>query len=170
MTDDRNTTDMNATADLDAPLWGQLAAMWNAVDPMPASLVERVLVALATEDLDTEYELLHLVERTDRLVGARGAAPALTISFSGATFSLLLRVTGIGTAFRRVDGWVTPARSMRITVKQEERTWEADVDDSGRFELPRLPGGLSRFWLSSRGATAPADNEQQLFATPTFEL
>lgn len=170
MTDDRNESDMTTSTDTDAQLWGQLAAMWRAVDPMPDTLVERVLVALATEDLDAEYELLHLVERTDRLVGARGAAPALTISFSGATFSLLLRVTGIGTASRRVDGWVTPAHPMRVTVKQDERTWEADVDDSGRFELPRLPGGLSRFWLSARGSTSPSDVGQQLFATPTFEL
>lgn len=160
---------MQVGADTDSELWADLAAMWRTVDPMPESLVERVLVALATEDLDAEYELLSLVDRTDQLTGARGAAEALTISFSGSSFSLLLRITGIGTAFRRVDGWVTPAREMRVTVKQEDRTWEAAVDDSGRFELPRVPGGFSRFWLSGR-APAPPDVVQELFATPTFEL
>ena len=47
----------------DSPL-RDLAAMWQARDPMPDGLVERMLVAVATEDLDTEYELLHLMERT----------------------------------------------------------------------------------------------------------
>jgi len=63
--------------------------MWDAYDPMPADLVEQVLVAVATEDLDAEYELLHLVSRTSELAGARGTGDALTISFSGEAFSLL---------------------------------------------------------------------------------
>ncbi len=169
MDEDMNTPNLPATAEEDAQLWRDLATMWESLDPMPPELVERVLVALATDDLDGEYELLHLVERSERLAGARGASEALTISFSGASFSLLLRVSGLGTAFRRVDGWVTPAHRMRVTVRQQDRTWQADVDESGRFELPRVPGGLSRFWLFGRQAAA-SNEEQELFATPAFEL
>jgi len=94
--------------------------------------------------------------------------PRLTISFSGEAFSLLLRVSGEG-EFRRVDGWVTPAQEMRVSVKQRGRTFEADVDPGGRFEIPRLPGGPSRLWLVGRPPAAPSE-EQELFATPTFEL
>ena len=169
MDEDRKRDDMAGRTADDAALWESLASMWDDVDPMPEALVERVLVTLATRDLDAEYELLQLVERTDRLAGARSSAEALTISFSGASFTLLLRVGGIGTAFRRVDGWVSPAREMRVSVKQDDRTWAADVDSSGRFELPRLPGGPSRFWLVGRaGPSTGADEE--LFATPTFDL
>src|SRR4051794_34039164 len=75
----------------DQALWSDLAAMWEAHDPMPQGLVEQVLVALATEDLDAEYELLHLVSRTDELVGARGTGDAITISFSGGSCALVLR-------------------------------------------------------------------------------
>lgn len=160
---------MSAHSGGDATLWRELAAMWQTVDPMPASLVERVLVALATENLDAEYELLHLVERTDRLVGARGGGDALTLSFSGASFSLLLRVSSLDSAFRRVDGWVTPAQRMRVTVRQDDRSWDADVDGGGRFELPRLPAGISRFWLVGRQSVTPSE-EHELFATPAFEL
>ncbi len=77
----------------DQALWRDLATMWNTRDPMPPELVEQVLVAIATEDLDAEYELLHLVARTTELAGARGSSDALTISFSGEAFSLLLRVS-----------------------------------------------------------------------------
>lgn len=155
--------------DPDHALWSQLAGMWDAYDPMPAGLVERVLVAVATEDLDAEYELLHLVSRTSELAGARGPGDALTISFSGEAFSLLLRVSEVDGEFRRVDGWVTPAQEMRVSVKQGSRTIEADVDTGGRFEIPRLPGGPSRFWLAARSDSAPGD-DPELFATPTFEL
>jgi hypothetical protein len=178
MSDDANTADPgqqerdmdeSSKALGDSGLWEELAVMWNAKDPMPQRLVEHVLVALATDDIDAEYELLHLVSRTTELAGARGAGDALTISFSGESFALLLRVSGIGAKARRVDGWVTPARRMKVTVKQKSKSWDADVDAHGRFELSDLPGGLSRFWLVS-AATPEADEERELFATPTFEL
>jgi hypothetical protein len=144
-----------------------LAAMWEARDPMPDGLVERVLVAVATEDLDTEYELLHLMERTADLAGVRGVGEAMTLSFAGGDISLLLRVSATGEKECRVDGWVTPAQPMKLSVSQKSKTWEAVVDAFGRFELPKLPKGLSRFWL----APAADDMEETgLFATPTFEL
>ncbi|MDX6297805.1 MAG: hypothetical protein QOI51_1662 [Nocardioidaceae bacterium] len=172
MTDDRFDSDRVPEPDEDAELWRDLATMWEARDPMPANLVEHVLVALATEDLDREYELLHLMQRTDRLAGARGTngtADAVTITFSGESFALLLRVSGTGGGSRRMDGWVTPAREMRVTVKQAARTWEADVDAHGRFEIPQLPGGPTRCWFVAKHSSQPND-EQELFATPTFEL
>ncbi|MGH3507575.1 MAG: hypothetical protein ACRDO2_10275 [Nocardioidaceae bacterium] len=144
-----------------------LAAMWEARDPMPEGLVERVLVAIGTEDLDAEYELLHLMERSTELAGARGAGEAFTISFAGGSFSLLLRVSAIGDKLCRVDGWVTPAKPMTLSVSQKSKTWEAVVDAFGRFELPKLPTGLSRFWLASSEETTDGPG---LFATPTFEL
>ena len=82
------------------PVLADLAAMWRAVDPVPPALVDKVLVAVETENLDAEYELLHLVERSRDLAGARSAGEAVTISFSTGAFSLLLRVSevsGIGT-------------------------------------------------------------------------
>jgi hypothetical protein len=169
MTDKWDPTTITPRGEDDQALWRDLATMWNTHDPMPPELVEQVLVAIATEDLDAEYELLHLVARTSELAGARGSGDALTISFSGEAFSLLLRVSGADGEFRRVDGWVTPAQEMRVSVKQRGRTFEADVDPGGRFEIPRLPGGPSRLWLVGRPATAPSE-EQELFATPTFDL
>jgi len=160
---------MSSSAEDDRALWGDLATMWDARDPVPDGLVERVLVAMATEDLDAEYELLHLVERSHELAGARGSTDAVTISFAGDSFSLLLRVSGTDTDVRRVDGWVTPAQEMRVSVKQGGRTFEADVDAGGRFEIPRLPGGPSRVWLVGRTEAPPAAG-QELFATPTFDL
>jgi hypothetical protein len=144
-----------------------LARMWEAKDPMPDGLVEKVLVALATEDLDAEYELLHLVERSRDLQGTRGHGEAFTIAFSGGAFSLLIRVSELSKKHCRVDGWVTPAQSMRVRITQKENTQEAIVDARGRFEIRKLPTGLTRFWLRSDDQTEDAEG---LFATPTFEL
>src|SRR5262245_23017809 len=147
-----------------------LARMWELRDPMPDDLVEKVLVAIATEDLDAEYEMLHLMERSRELSGARGDAEAMTIAFSAGSFSLLLRVSEIGTPEARqcrIDGWVTPAQAMLVTVSQHEATTEAEVDARGRFEIPRISAGLTRFFLRSQDE---GDSAEGLFATPTFEL
>ncbi len=145
----------------------ELAAMWVRHDPMPDGLVEKVLVALATESLDADYELLSLVERSRELEGARGSGESFTITFSRGAFSLLLRVSGISSRSCRVDGWVTPARPMKVTASQQGSSWEAVVDAVGRFEISRLPTGLTRFWLLADDAPDDGDG---LFATPTFEL
>jgi hypothetical protein len=149
------------------PVLAELAAMWEAVDPVPPALVDKVLVAVETENLDAEYELLHLVERSRDLAGARSAGEAVTISFSTGAFSLLLRVSELGGGLRRVDGWVSPPQPMRVTATQQQRSVSAVADALGRFEIPRLPSGLTRFWLASDNGSESAE---QSFATPTFEL
>ena len=56
---------------------------------------------------------------------------------------------------------------MQVKVTQQSRTWKALVDSLGRFEIDRLPAGLTRFWLFSDDAK---DEAERSFATPTFEL
>lgn len=152
-----------------APGLDELAALWTVRDPMPSRLVEQVLVSIATEDVDLDYELLHLVERSRKPTGVRASTDALTIAFAAGTFSLLVRVSVLGQDRRRVDGWVTPARPMRVTALQRSKSWEAAVDPVGRFELPALPAGLTRLRFAPAGAAAEVD-PAAAFATPTFEL
>jgi hypothetical protein len=148
------------------PIFGDLATMWEERDPMPPGLIDKVLVAIAAENLDEEYELLHLVERSREMEGVRGAiGDAVTITFAGGAFSLLLRVTALGDTFCRVDGWVTPQAAMTLKVSQPTGTVHAIVDALGRFEIPRLPTGLTRFFL-----VADDGDDDGSFATPTVEL
>lgn len=147
-------------------VFGRVARMWERRDPMPASLVAKVLVAIETDSLDEEYELLHIVERSRELQGARGLGEALTIAFSGGPFSLLLRVSPVNDTHCRVDGWVSPPQAMTVTATQQKGSWRAVVNTMGRFELDRIPSGLTRFFLVA-GEGEPVDHS---FATPTVEL
>jgi hypothetical protein len=152
------------------PIFGDLATMWEGRDPMPPGLIDKVLVAIATENLDEEYALLHLVERSRELEGARGVVgDAMTITFAAGAFSLLLRVTALGDRHCRVDGWVTPQAPMTLKVSQPTGTIHAVVDAVGRFEIPRLPTGLTRFFLLADDV-ADGHAAERSFATPTFEL
>ena len=54
------------------PLLVAIKRMYSELDPVPDGLTERVLVALAVDDLELEYELLTLVHRSQQLAGVRG--------------------------------------------------------------------------------------------------
>ncbi|MEJ7741123.1 MAG: hypothetical protein WKF73_00445 [Nocardioidaceae bacterium] len=154
-------------SDSDA-LLDDIAAMWRHADPVPAELVHKVLATMSGDDLDAEYELLHLVERSRQLEGARGVSDTYTIVYSSGSHSLLLRVGSRGADDRRVDGWLSPPQAMTIRVTQDHDTRYAEADETGRFELDSLPAGLTRFWLAF--ARQPEAGPEQAFATPAFEL
>lgn len=143
----------------------ELADMWVEKDPVPDDLSDKMVAALAIVDIDQEYELLHLQERASELAGARAEdSQDLTISFGRAERSVLLRVSKVDDATRRVDGWVAPAQQVRVKICQGQRDWVIEADESGRFELPRVPTGLTRVVFG------PSVGDSVLFTTPAFEL
>ena len=46
----------------EAALFARMRRMWEEIDPVPADLVDRMVAAVAVEDLSREYALLTLVE------------------------------------------------------------------------------------------------------------
>ena len=46
----------------DAALFARMRSVWAEVDPVPVDLVDRMVAAVAVEDLSREYALLTLVE------------------------------------------------------------------------------------------------------------
>jgi len=141
------------------PIFDDLRAMYEVLDPPPAHLVDAMIAAVAAEDLDAEYELLSLLSRSTELVGTRGSG-VLTIEFSHDETSVLLRVAQLEDGRRRVDGWVTGTNGTeaRLVAGDDETT--APLAD-GRFEFGDVPAGLVRIYFSG------GDTE---LATPTFEI
>ncbi|WP_421108574.1 hypothetical protein [Solicola sp. PLA-1-18] len=145
----------------DDELLREVADLWRRRDPVPDGLAERVLVEIALDDLDAEHELLVLVE--DQQTAVRGDGPRSTYAFDGTETHLLLRIADVDGG-RRVDGWVAPAMPMTARLRQAGTTYEAVVDERGRFELPRVTPGPSRLWLTPTGGDGP------LLATPSFAI
>jgi hypothetical protein len=134
-------------------LFDSLSMVWAQRDPVPDDLVERVLIALAIDDLDTEYALLHLTEVSTQLAGTRSADDVLTFAFDSEDLSMMLRVSRTGPETCRVDGWISPPRPMTVTATQAGESLEARVLDEGRFEFPELKSGATRFLLHPGNAT-----------------
>lgn len=157
---------MHADADdiaAEAALFAGLRRMWQAVDPEPADLVDRMVAAVAVEDLSREYALLTLVEGS--LSAVRGETDTATLQFSDGTTSVLLHVTANEEAGRRVDGWVDAA-ALAIRLVQGDREWTAEPGEHGRFAFDDVTPGMARLRLVVRDA----DGELRDFQTPQFEV
>lgn len=150
------------TAHDDAEVFARLRTLWREVDPMPAGLIDRMVAAVAADDLNHEYALLTLVE--GQLGAVRGDADALTLQFSDGTTSILLHVTTTASGRRRVDGWVDTATA-EILLTQGERTISTSPEETGRFVFDEVPHGLTHVRL-----TTGDGGDARTLATPQFEL
>lgn len=147
----------------DAALFARMRRMWEDVDPVPADLVDRMVAAVAVEDLSREYALLTLVEGD--LAAVRGEADTATLQFSDGTTSVLLHVTATEGGGRRVDGWVDAA-AVAIRLVQGDRERAAEPGEHGRFAFDEVTPGMARLRLAVRDA----DGAIRDFQTPQFEV
>ncbi|MBW9111109.1 hypothetical protein [Microbacterium ureisolvens] len=147
----------------DAVLFARMRRMWEDVDPVPADLVDRMVAAVAVEDLSREYALLTLVEGT--FAAVRGETDTATLQFSDGTTSVLLHVTATEEGGRRVDGWVDAA-ALAIRLIQGDREWSAEPGEHGRFAFDEVTPGVARLRLVVRDA----DGSLRDFQTPQFEV
>lgn len=148
----------------DAALFARLRATWLEVDPMPADLIDRMVAAVAVEDLSREYALLTLVEGAQR-AAVRGDSDTATLQFSDGETSVLVHVTTVEDGSRRVDGWVD-AVPLAVRLTQGEREWSADPGEHGRFAFDAVTPGVCRIRLVVRGT----DEQLHDFQTPQFEV
>lgn len=147
----------------DAALFARLRSVWENVDPVPADLVDRMVAAVAVEDLTREYEQLTLV--AGEMVAVRSETDTLTLQFSDGTTSVLLHVTATAEGGRRVDGWVD-ASALAVKLIQDDREWSADFGENGRFAFDGVKPGVSRIRMVVRDSS----DEMREFETPQFEV
>lgn len=146
----------------DDALFAELRAMWREADPVPDTLVDRMIAAVASDGLTQEYALLTLID--DQLGAVRGDADALTLQFSDGSTSILLHVTTTENGRRRVDGWVDTAAG-EIVLTQGDRSRVTTPAETGRFAFDDVPPGLTSVRL-----TTVVRGETRTLSTPRFEL
>lgn len=147
----------------DTALYARLRGAWEAIDPVPADLADRMVAAVAVEDLSREYALLTLVE-TD-LAAVRSDTDTLTLQFSDGTTTVLLHVTQTESGAHRVDGWVD-AEALAVRLVQDGAEYAAELGEHGRFAFDGVPAGVSRMKLAVRDEAGDLHD----FQTPQFEV
>jgi hypothetical protein len=163
----------------DDELLESIALLYAAIDPPPGDLAEGVLARMAVDDLETEYELLTLVERVDLAAGTRATSGAasedddatVALEFAGTSYRVLVRISTVD-KHRRLDGWVVPAVPIRVFLgppgdDRADTRQSAYADEDGRFAFAEAPTGQNRLWLLPQ-----TDDESQStpppFVTPPF--
>jgi hypothetical protein len=124
-------------------LMRQLREMWEAADPAPADLAERMIFTLQLENL--EFELLRLHDVLEP-VGARGHETARTVTFGSDSLTVMVSMSGSGRPPHRVDGWIAAA-ALRVELRTARGTRETTADVDGRFAFTEVPAGLIQLVL-----------------------
>jgi hypothetical protein len=128
--------------DNDFGVLGDLRELFEAVDPMPADLPERIRFRLALRDL--EVEVARLAEEDQLAVAARGSEQSRTITFDSDSLTIMIRIDANLDGTVRVDGWLAPPQCRQVEMKTAADPLVVASDNQGRFAFTRVPRGTAQ--------------------------
>lgn len=146
--------------DADLTVLAGVRDLWEAVDPVPAGLVDQIQFAI---DLNTvDLEVSRLIESRE-LAAARTDEHTRVITFQSDSLSIMIAVEPHPDRTVRVDGWLSPGASHRVELRSRSRTMSAESDDDGRFSLDPVPAGIAQLIVHLAG------NSRRI-VTPSMEF
>ena len=149
--------------DADFGVLDDIRELFEAVDPMPADLPERIRFSLALRDL--EIEVARLAEEDQLAVAARGKEQARTITFDSDSLTIMIRIDANRDGTVRVDGWLAPPQRRQVEIKTTADPLTAASDAQGRFAFVRVPRGTAQFIVHP---AEPASGDTRSVVTPAL--
>lgn len=148
--------------DLDVAALRQTAAIFDAIDPVPAGLLDRINFGLTLEALHAEVAQL---QRSEQLAGVRAESDndVQTITFTSTALTTMITLTPTSVDRVRVDGWIAPGARVAVELRAQTGNRETVSDEDGRFVFDDIPRGLAQFVLRP-------DNEVGAVVTPALEI
>jgi hypothetical protein len=149
--------------DLDVAVLRQTAAMFDALDPVPSGLVDRINFGLTLEALHAEVAVL---QRGGSLAGVRAEASRglQTVTFTSSLLTMMITVTPTSGEQVRIDGWIAPGRAMLVELRAGTANRETMCDEDGRFVFDDVTRGFIQFVLR------PDDDESHAVVTPALDI
>jgi hypothetical protein len=151
--------------ELDARILAGVRSLWDALDPVPSTLVDQIQFATQLESVD--FEVLRLTERM-RFEVARGAEQSRLITFDSDSLTIMIKIDLNRNGTVRVDGWLTPPASHPIELRGTEGSLTTTSDDGGRFALDGIEPGMAQLVIRPTG-TVPGDRGRTV-TTPSIVL
>jgi hypothetical protein len=152
-----------------------IRSMFEAADPVPPDLVDRVrfAVALAGLECDPDSELARLSAEEAAL--ARGAPEeSRTITFDSSSLTIMIRIDSNTAGTVRVDGWLAPPRRCRVEMTLADGPVTTDADAEGRFAFLSVPRGTARLVVrqaeDGTGENQPGQSGTKAVTTPALIL
>jgi hypothetical protein len=116
--------------------------LFQATDPMPADLPERIRFSLALRDL--EIEMARLAEEDQLTMATRGTEQSRTITFDSDSLTIMIRIETNRDGTARVDGWLAPPQRRELEMKTAADSLTTTSDEQGRFAFARVPRGTAQ--------------------------
>jgi hypothetical protein len=139
--------------DNDLAILAELRDMFQAADPMPPDLPERIRFSLALRGLEVEVARL-AAEEEQPLVAARAAEQSRTVTFDSDSLTIMIRIDSNDDGTARIDGWLAPSQCREIEMKTTADTLSVVSDEQGRFAFASVPRGTVQLMVR------PAEQEQ----------
>jgi hypothetical protein len=150
----------------DLEILAEIRDLFQAADPMPPDLPERIRFSLALRDL--EIEVARLVEEDREMLAVRGPEQSRTITFDSDSLTIMIRIDQNRDGTARVDGWLAPPQRREIEMKTTADTLSAPSDDQGRFAFTSVPRGTAQ--LVVRPAEQETSGSGRSVVTPPLIL
>ena len=139
----------------DGHLVTMIRTMFEAADPVPAGLVDRIRLSVALAGLngDVDSELARLTVHEAAL--ARSAPEeSRTITFDSSSLTIMIRIDSNADGTVRVDGWLAPPHRCRVEISMADGPVTTDADADGRFAFLSVPRGTARLVVRQQGQSA----------------
>lgn len=152
-----------AIDDFDVDLLRQTARVFDTLDPMSDSLVERINFGLTLDALHAEVAEL---QRNADLVGVRADidADVQTVTFTSSALTTMITVTPTSGDRVRIDGWIAPGAEMTVELRVRTDMISTRSDESGRFVFEDVSRGLAQLILRADGS------DGHTVVTPAIEI
>lgn len=151
--------------ELDARILAGVRSLWDALDPVPPTLVDQIRFAMDLESAD--FEVLRLTERM-RFEVARGEEQSRLITFDSDSLTIMIKVDLNRNGTVRVDGWLTPPATHPIELRTTAGSLTTASDDGGRFALDGIAPGMAQLVVRPTG-TVPGGRGRTV-TTPSIVL
>lgn len=140
------------------------ADVYDAVDPVPDGLVDRIQFGITLDALRAEIAQL---QRSGDLAGVRSedATETKTVTFTSASLTTMVTITEISSERVRIDGWVAPGTGVSVELRRVDGSESTVADADGRFVFADVARGLAQFVLRP-----PESTGQHPVITPSVEL
>lgn len=146
----------------DIKILGALREMWNAVDPVPDGLADRIQFAMNVAAL--EAEVARIVEESEALAFVRSTYErATSVTFETSSVSAMLDIDEVGPDTVDITGWVS-VKPMEVELRERSRSRFTHTDANGRFEFTGITRGLVHLVLRANEPGSRA------IITPAIEL
>lgn len=175
MDDERTLAELAAQPldDVDAATMDRLEAVFDATDPVPPDLVERIKFSLALDEVFdevarmTRVPLDALATRSEPAQGTRTE----TLTFSADQLTAMVTVNRVSLGKLRLDGWLAPAEPCEVRLRiQGGEDREVLADAHGRFSFDDLEEGFGQLSFHPGADGDQADGSDNTVVTPLFQL